>query len=167
MFERFKTPEELYNFKLGAALKMEHTVLAMLGDNAKAARSSELADLFRHHQDETREQIANLGKVFAAFGWDIDDSPCPAIEGIAKEGKANVRKARNSVVDDVLLAGAAETEHHEIAVYEGLITHAYAMGKGDVVELLRQNLEQEQHTLAEVKRVAERAAAASSGASLP
>ena len=64
----------------------------------------------------------------------------------------------------MLLAGAAETEHHEIAVYEGLITHAYAMGKGDVVELLRHNLEQEQHTLAEVKRVAEKAAAATSGA---
>ena len=71
-----------------------------------------------------------------------------------------MRKARGALVDDVLLAGAAETEHHEIAVYEGLITHAYAMGKGNVVDLLRHNLEQEQHTLAEVKRVAEKAAAA-------
>ena len=41
VFERFKSPEELYNFKLGAALTMEHTVLAMLGGNAKAARSAE------------------------------------------------------------------------------------------------------------------------------
>ena len=167
MFERLSTPEELYNFKLGAALKMEHTVLEMLNANARAAQSSELAGLFRQHQYETRGQIANLAKVFAAFGWDIHDSPCPAIEGIAKERKANVRRSRASVVDDVLLAGAAETEHYEIAVYEGLITHAHAMGKGDVVELLRQNLEQEQHTLGVVKQAAERAAAASSGASLP
>jgi ferritin-like metal-binding protein YciE len=167
VFERLKTPEELYNLKLGAALKMEHTVLEMLVANTKAARSSEVADLFRHHHDETRRQIANLAKVFAAFGWDIQASPCPAIEGIAKERKANVRKSRASVVDDVLLAGAAETEHHEIAVYENLITHAHAMGKGDVVELLKQNLEQEQHTLAEVQQAAERAAAASSGAPLP
>jgi ferritin-like metal-binding protein YciE len=167
VFERLRTPEELYNFKLGAALKMEHTVLEMLAANAKAAQSSELADLFRHHQDETREQIANLEQAFAALGWDVDDSPCPAIEGIAKEGKANVKKSGKTVVDDVLLAGAAETEHHEIAVYEGLITHAHAMGKGDVVELLKQNLEQEQHTLAEVQHAAEKAAAASSGAPLP
>ncbi len=41
------------------------------------------------------------------------------------------------------------------------------MGKGDVVDLLRHNLEQEQHTLAEVKRVAEKAAAATSGAPAP
>jgi ferritin-like metal-binding protein YciE len=47
----------------------------------------------------------------------------------------------------VLHSGAAETEHHEIAVYEGLITHPEAMGKSDVAELLKQNLEQEQHAL--------------------
>jgi ferritin-like metal-binding protein YciE len=146
---------------------MEHTVLEMLADNAKAARSSDLTDLFRHHQNETRQHIANLEKVFAVFGWEVDDSSCPGVEGIEKEGRANVKKARGAMVDDVLLAGAAETEHYEIAVYEGLISHAHAMGKGDVVDLLTQNLEQEQHTLAEVQQAAERAAAATSGASVP
>jgi hypothetical protein len=38
------------------------------------------------------------------------------------------------------------------------------MGKVDVVDLLKQNLEQEQHTLEEVKQATERAAAASAGA---
>jgi ferritin-like metal-binding protein YciE len=156
VFEGLETPEQLYNFALGAALKMEHTVLEMLEDNAKAAQDSKLADLFGHHQDETREQIANLEQAFQAFGWPVDDSPCPAIEGIAKNGKANVKKADGAVVDDVLLAGAAETEHYEIAVYEGLITHAHAMGKGDVVDLLQQNLEQERHTLEEVKQATEK-----------
>ena len=159
MFEKLNTTQELYNYKLGSALKMEHTVLEMLDDNAKAAQDSELEGLFRHHQDETREQIANLEKVFQAFGWDVDNSPCPAIEGIEKEGKANVKKADDAVVDDVLLAGAAETEHHEIAVYEGLITFAQAMGKGEVVQLLEKNLEQEQHTLEEVKNTTHHIAA--------
>lgn len=54
-------------------------------------------------------------------------------------------------MDSVILSGAAETEHHEIAVYEGLITEAQAMGKRDIVQLLRENLEQEKHTLTEVK----------------
>jgi ferritin-like metal-binding protein YciE len=52
----------------------------------------------------------------------------------------------------VILSGAADTEHHEISVYEGLITKADAMGDQDVVALLQENLEQEQHTLEEVKR---------------
>jgi ferritin-like metal-binding protein YciE len=91
MFERLNTPEELYNYKLGAALKMEQTVLEMLDDNAQAAQSPDLERLFRHHQDETREQVANLEKGFAAFGWEVDDSPCPAIEGIGRRASPTLK----------------------------------------------------------------------------
>ena len=159
MFERLNSPEELYNYQLGAALKMERTVLEMLEDNADNSQTDMVAQLFRHHQDETRQQIANLEQAFAALGWDVDDSPCPAIEGIQKEGKANAKKTDDTIVDSVLLMGAAETEHHEIAVYEGLIINARAMGRQDVARLLEQNLEQEQHTLGEVKQSLERVAA--------
>lgn len=58
----------------------------------------------------------------------------------------------------MILSGAIETEHHEIAVYEVLVTNAEARGAPEVAALLRENLEQEQHTLEEVKSVAERLA---------
>jgi ferritin-like metal-binding protein YciE len=160
MFESLQTPEELYNHNLGAALKMENTVLEMLDENVKHAHDEHLKELFRHHEEETREQISNLERAFAAFGWEVDDASCPAIEGIKKEAKANVKKTDESLVDSVILAGAAETEHHEIAVYEHLITDAQAMGRKEVAELLRRNLEQEQHTLEEVKTEAQKVAAA-------
>jgi ferritin-like metal-binding protein YciE len=152
MFERLDNPKELFSYKLGAALKMENTVLEMLGDLEDAAQSDQLKQQFSHHADETRQQISNIEQAFSALGHDPDDSPCPAIEGIEKEGKANIKKADDNLVDAVILSGAAETEHHEIAVYEGLITEAEAMGKQDIVQLLQQNLEQEQHTLDEVKQ---------------
>ena len=162
MFERLNTPEEAYNFKLGAALKMEHTVLEkILQDSIEEAQDDRLTKLFSHHADETREQIRNLEQVFALFGWDVDDSPCPAIEAIHKEGKANVKKTDDSIVDSVILSGALETEHHEIAVYEGLIISARAMGRDDVVQLLEQNLEQEQHTLHEAKQALQHVTAVS------
>jgi ferritin-like metal-binding protein YciE len=151
MFEKLNTPEELFHYKLGAALKMENTVLEMLGDLEEASQRDHLKQQFRHHAEETRDEIRNLEQAFSALGEEPDDSPCPAIQGIEKEGKANIKKADDSVVDGVILSGAAETEHHEIAVYEGLITAAEAMGKRDVVSLLRANLEQEQHTLTEVE----------------
>ena len=152
MFERLNTPEEAFNYQLGAALKMEHTVLdKILPDSIEEAHDNKLKQLFRHHQEETRQQIGNLEQAFAAFGWEVDDSPCPAIEAIHKEGKTNVKKTDDSIVDSIILSGAAETEHHEIAVYESLITNAQAMGRNEVVALLRQNLEQEQHTLEEVR----------------
>ena len=152
MFEKLNSPQEVFSFKLGAALKMENTVLEMLGDLEEKSQREQLKQQFRHHAEETRQQIRNLEQAFSALGEEPDESPCPAIEGIEKEGKANIKKADDSVVDAVILSGAAETEHHEIAVYEGLITDADAMGKHDVVQLLRQNLEQEEHTLEEVKQ---------------
>jgi ferritin-like metal-binding protein YciE len=160
MFERLNTPEEAFNYKLGATLKMERTVLEkILDDSESEAQSETLKQLFRHHADETRQQIRNLEQVFAAFGWEVDDSPCPAIEAIHKEAKTNVKKTDDAIVDSIILSGALETEHHEIAVYEGLIINARAMGRDDVVRLLEQNLEQEQHTLEEAKRALERVAA--------
>ena len=89
--------------------------------------------------------------------------PCPAIEGIEKEGHANIKKADDSVVDAVILSGAAETEHHEIAVYEGLIIHAEAMAQPKIVDLLSQNLEQERHTLEEVKSATQKIARETAG----
>lgn len=151
MFERLNTPQEAYNYKLGAALQMEQTVLDMLEENIEEARDEQVKSLFRHHQDETRQQIANLERAFASFGWDVDTSPCPAIQGLEKEGKATVKKTDDKLVDGIILQGATEVEHHEIGVYENLIINARALGKDDVVRLLQQNLEQEQHTLEEVK----------------
>jgi ferritin-like metal-binding protein YciE len=164
MFERMNTPEELFSYKLGAALTMENTVLAMLGDLEKNSTRKELKQQFRHHADETREQIQNIERSFEELGQEPDDSPCPAIEGLEKEGKANIKKADDSLVDNVILSGAAETEHHEIAVYEGLIAHAQAMGQDRIVQLLQQNLEQEQHTLDEVKQATQKVVGETAGA---
>ncbi len=38
MFERLNNPQEAYNFKLGAALKMEQTVLSILEANIDEAK---------------------------------------------------------------------------------------------------------------------------------
>ncbi|MEA2332158.1 MAG: hypothetical protein QOK00_1941 [Thermoleophilaceae bacterium] len=158
MFERINTPQELYQHKLGAALNMEQTVLNMLDDNAEEAQDEQLKQLLRHHQGETREQISNLEQAFQSLGWEVDETANPAFKAFDKQAKAEVKMADDTLDDDVILAGAAETEHHEIAVYEWLITHAKAMGKDDVAQLLQQNCDQEQHTLEEVRSATQRIA---------
>jgi ferritin-like metal-binding protein YciE len=158
MFERIDDPKGLFEFKLGSTYKMENTVLDMLGTLQEKAQSAELTDRLHHHAEETRQQIANLEQIFHSLGLEPDENACPAIEGIEKEADANIRKSDDSVVDAVILGGAAETEHHEIAVYEGLIMHAEALGHEDLVPLLQENLEQEQHMLAEVNRATQRVA---------
>jgi ferritin-like metal-binding protein YciE len=152
MLEHVKitTPEELFVSSLGSTLKMENTVEEMLGELVDEAGDRELKQQLGHHREETREQIRNVERAFEALGKEADESPCLPIEAIEKEGKAKLKLADDELKDAVILAGCAETEHHEIAVYENLIAHADAMGLEDVVALLRENLEQEQHTLGEV-----------------
>jgi ferritin-like metal-binding protein YciE len=158
MFERLNTPEEIFSFKLGAALKMENTILDMLGDLEEHAQREELKQSLRQHAQETHRHVENIEAAFRQLGEEPDDSPCPAIDGLKSEGKATIKKTDDSVVDAVILSAAAETEHHEIAVYESLITNAEARGASEVVALLRENLQSEQQTLEQVKRTAEEVA---------
>jgi len=147
MFERLNTPEESYNYKLGAALNMERTVLKILDSNIEEAQDPQVAAMFREHRQESEQHLRNLEEAFAMFGWEVDDSPCPAIDGLQAEGKANAKKSDPAIVDAILLQGAVEVEHHEIAVYENLISGARAMGRDDVVRVLDRNLENERATL--------------------
>jgi ferritin-like metal-binding protein YciE len=151
MFDKLESANDVFAYKLGSALKMEQKVLGMLGDLEQEARRDELKQLFSHHADETREQIANLERSFSTLGLEPDEHMDLVLEAIDKEGKLQSKMAREGVRDEVLLAGAADTEHHEIAVYEALITQAEVLGHQEVSALLRQNLEQEQHTLGEVR----------------
>ena len=150
MFERFEKPVEAYQYKLGSALKMEQTIVDMLGVNIEAAQDEQVKELLRKHQEETRGHIEVLEQVFGVFEWEIDDSPCPAIEGLEQEGKAMIKKTDDSFVDSVILQGAVEVEHHEIGVYTNLIVNARAMGRQDVVDLLEQNRRSEEQTLQKV-----------------
>src|SRR3954470_7494900 len=136
MLQRLDNPNEIFQHKLEATLKMENTVLSMLGDLQEEAQDENLRGLFNHHADETRQQIQNLEKSFRAFGWEPDEAMNRGIEGIKVEGKANIKMTDDAFVDAVVLPGAAETEHYEIAAYETLITFAQKMGKDDVVGLL-------------------------------
>jgi ferritin-like metal-binding protein YciE len=150
---KIETPQELYVHKLGAALTMENTILDMLPQLEENAQDAQLKQSLRRHYEETQRHVANLQQVFQALGAEADESPCPAIEGLEKEGQANLKIVDESLNDQVILSGVCETEHHEIAVYEGLITKAEAMGDQDVVALLQENLENEQATLQKAQQL--------------
>jgi ferritin-like metal-binding protein YciE len=161
---KIENPKELFVYDLGATLQMEETVEGMLGKLVEKANDSELKKQLRHHREETQAQIRNLHQAFKSLGLEPTTNPCPAIEGIEKEGEANLKMTDESLHDDVILAGCAETEHHEIAVYENLIVHAGSLGHEDVVALLTENLEQEQHTLGEVLKATLKTAQSSGAA---
>ena len=147
MFEHFNTPEEIFSFKLGSAHNMEKKLLEVLEELEQAAQREEIKQALREHREETRQHAMNIERCFALLDEEIDDSPCPVIEAMAKEGKATIKKTDDALVDAIVLVAATESEHYEIAVYETLITNAHARGASEVAALLQQNLTQEQHAL--------------------
>jgi ferritin-like metal-binding protein YciE len=151
MFEHFDTPAQAFNYKLGATLKMENKVLEILDDSIENSRDEKVAQLFGEHRRESEEHVRNVEAAFALFDWQVEDSACPAIEGLEKEGKALAKKADDVLVDSILLQAALEVEHHEIGVYENLILNAEAMGRRDVVQQLEPNLRSEQAALEKVR----------------
>ena len=128
MFERLNTPEEIFSFKLGSALTMEQKLVEVLEELEEHANRDEVKRALREHREETRQHVTNVEQCFNLLGEEVDDSPCPVVEAMAKDGNATIKKTDDSLVDAVILAAATESEHYEIAVYETLITNAEARG---------------------------------------
>ena len=146
------TPRELFVHKLGSALKMENTILDMLEELQQQANDTELKRSLAQHHRETQQQVRNLERAFDALGQEAKEQPCPTIEGLEKEGEQDLKEVDDHLHDHVILSGVVETEAHEIAVYDGLITNAEAMGEDDIVALFEENLEQEQQTLQKARK---------------
>jgi ferritin-like metal-binding protein YciE len=144
MFERLNSPEEAFEFRLGAALKMEKTVLEILDDAIGSAREERVRSLLSEHRAETEQHVRVIEEAFGLLGWEVDDSSCPAIEALQKEAKTNAKKADDSLLDAIILQGALEVEHHELAVYENLLIAANGIGRDDVLKLLHRNFESEE-----------------------
>jgi ferritin-like metal-binding protein YciE len=148
---RISDSKQLFEHELGMALGAERKVLTTLRKLERSAQRQELKQQFHHHLEETEGQIKNLEQAFQALGARAGGHEADSANGIAAEGDKLVEKVDHELIDAVLLAAAAKTEHVEIAMYEGLITKAEAMGADDIVALLEENLDQERHTLEEVK----------------
>jgi ferritin-like metal-binding protein YciE len=153
-----ETPRELFIHKLGAALTMEETILEMLENLQKEASDPTLKRNLQKHYKETQQHVANLHQVFQALGEEPEKESCPAIDGLEKEGKQMIKEADDSLVDAVILSGVIETEHHEIAVYDGLIITAEQLDDQDIAALLHENLEQEEAALDKAVKASEQSA---------
>jgi ferritin-like metal-binding protein YciE len=155
---KIESPEELFVYQLGAALTMEETILELLEKLQQETNDPNLRRQLQQHYKETQGQVDNLHRVFEALGEPVDRRPCPAIEGLEREGEMMLKEVDESLKDAVILQGVLETEHHEIAVYDGLIIMAEQLGDDDVIALLNENVEQEAATLEKAIKATEQLA---------
>ena len=116
MFEHLNTPEELFSYKLGSALKMEQELVDVLEGFESQTQRPEIKQALSQHREETLQHARNIEKCFELLGQEVDDSPCPVVEALATDAKATIKKTDDALVNVVILAAVAESEHYEIAV---------------------------------------------------
>lgn len=109
-----------------------------------------MQELFRHHAEETREQIDNLRKVFDLFEFPVSTAGSPATKGISSQAHSLIERTSKPLLDQVTLTCALGNEHYETSVYQSLIVAATAQAATEAVALLNSNLDQETHTSEEL-----------------
>jgi ferritin-like metal-binding protein YciE len=149
--QTLETPSDLLQYQLRTAMTMEADSLAALGELTTAAKSADIKKMFRHHADETREQIANLQQIFKLLELRESTAPSPTTKGIKRQAGSLIEKTAPKLRDQVVLSAALGNEHYEISAYTSLIIPVQAMGASEVLALLQANLEQETHTSEELQ----------------
>ena len=154
------SPRELFLHELGDVYYAENQIVKKLPKMIEEASDPELSKGLEKHLGETKQQIANLERVFSDMGEKAKGERCPGIEGIAEEHDLFMSKHDPSPeLRDMFLTGAAaRVEHYEIAAYNSLIQMARGLGETTSADLLKKNLAQEQHALETVESVGARMA---------
>lgn len=150
-----ETPRDLFVHELSDTMSAEHIVLGMLGDLESESGNEDVKAAVKHHQAETKHHIKNLEKVFKLLGEKPEETTCHAAEGLKKEHDSLKKEQPSPLVLEVgNLAGAAKTEHYEIASYNLLIQMAKDLGEADAADLLKENLDQEKEMARKVESLA-------------
>jgi ferritin-like metal-binding protein YciE len=114
-----------------------------------------LTDAFREHEEQTREQVRRLEKVFKLINEKPQAKKCPAIIGIIEEGEDIIEEYEDSPALDAGLLGVAQAvEHYEIARYRTLKGWARELGLNEAVSLLQATLEEEEDTDEKLSKLA-------------
>lgn len=122
----------------------ENQLVKSMPKLAKGVESKELKQLFKEHAEETRGQVQRLREIFEHIGKKPTGKHCEGMEGVIKEGlEALEEDSEGASFDAGILGAALRTEHYEIAGYHAAIGMAKALDMKDVVDLLKQSLEEE------------------------
>ena len=140
--------QELFLHELAEIYDAEHTIVFGLQAMDQGASDEDLRSAIQNHLEQTQGHIQNLEQAFNQLGQEPYRETNEIAQGAAKELQKGLGEAHQSpeLVDCVIISAAIKVEHFEIASYRGLITGAEQMGQQEVVNLLKQNLQEEEQT---------------------
>lgn len=146
MSTKMKNLEDLLHEQLRDLYSAEKQIIASLPKVAKAASNAKLKKAFEDHLEETKEQKNRLEKIGKLLDIKIDGEMCEATKGLVDECKDMIDiNAVDEVRDAGLIACAQRIEHYEISGYGTARHYAEKLGFTEVMNLLKETLEEEQN----------------------
>jgi ferritin-like metal-binding protein YciE len=151
------TMDDLFLHGLQDLYYAENQIVKALPEMIEKATDKQLTQGFKTHLDETRGQIKRLEQVFKLIGKQPQGVDCPAIDGLIDEAEDVASDVDDKqVLDAALISAAQAVEHYEIARYGTLMAWAKTLGHQDVIQLLKQNLDEEKATDEKLSKLAEK-----------
>ncbi|MDF1504682.1 ferritin-like domain-containing protein [Roseisolibacter sp. H3M3-2] len=137
--------QDLLKHELGDLLYAEKTILKGLKKMTREVSNPDMKQRLEAHYGETEQQIENLERAFESLGLKARAQKCPGILGIMQEHEEfkSEEEPSKPILEAFDLGAGLRVEHYEIAGYRSAIALARALRAREVVDLLKQNLEQE------------------------
>lgn len=150
------TMHDLFLHTLRDIYYAEKQIVKSLPEMIEKATNSQLAQTFKTHLEDTKNQVKRLEQVFRLCGSEPMGVDCPAIDGIIEEAEDVAGDIKDKKVLDAALIGAAQAiEHYEITRYGTLIAWAKLLGHEDGANILKQSLDEQLATDKNLTRLAE------------
>jgi ferritin-like metal-binding protein YciE len=147
--------KHLYVEELKDLYSAENQLVKALPKMSKAATSADLRAGFEGHLEQTKEHVSRLEEIFKALGESPKGKKCKGMEGLIKEGGEMIEEdLAPEELDAGLISAAQRVEHYEIAGYGCVSTYAKLLGEDESVSLLRETLEEEKKTDANLTQLA-------------
>ena len=122
----------------------ETLIAKALAKMAKAAKSPDLKDGFKHHLTQTKVHAERLKGICASLKEKPTGKTCQATVGLIKEGEEAMEEdALPEMKDLMLIAAARRTEHYEMSGYLSASSLAKALGLKEAAKTLAATLAEE------------------------
>ncbi|MDB5415415.1 MAG: hypothetical protein JWR10_3750 [Rubritepida sp.] len=138
---------ELLVEELKDAYSAEKQALRCMQKSARQASSPELKQGIEMHIEQSTVQIERVEQALELLKAKPGRKVCMAMKGLVEEAtEESGEHDKGPILDLVIVASMQRIEHYEIAAYGTDIALAEALGETEIVELLKQTLEEEKAT---------------------
>ncbi len=118
------------------------------------ASNKQLKLMLQVHIEQTKQQIKNLDKVFAAMALMPKRGYCQAAAALVNDALKSIQETVGNpeLVDAAMTGALAKVAHYEVACYRSLIIDVEQIDKNGVMQILMQNLQFEEQAALRVEQ---------------